>query len=73
VQGHTLGHVEDELLLEKITDPTLYPVVVHGTYYEAWNLIKDTGLKTMARNHIHFAIGLPGEKEVISGMRNTCT
>lgn len=26
----------------------------------------------MARNHIHFSIGYLGEKEVISGMRNTC-
>jgi len=26
----------------------------------------------MGRNHVHFAIGMPGEKEVISGMRMTC-
>ena len=26
----------------------------------------------MGRNHVHFAVGRPGESEVISGMRNTC-
>lgn len=26
----------------------------------------------MARNHVHFAIGYPGDGEVISGMRTTC-
>lgn len=72
VQGHTLENVEDDLLLEKITDPAKYPCVVHGTYYKAWDLIKESGLKTMNRNHVHFAIGYPGDGEVISGMRQTC-
>lgn len=26
----------------------------------------------MARNHVHLAIGLPSDKGVISGMRNSC-
>jgi 2'-phosphotransferase len=47
--------VEEEGLMDLITDPTIYPVVVHGTYYDAWEFIKNTGLKTMGRNHVHFA------------------
>jgi len=30
------------------------------------------GLSKMNRNHIHMAVGLPGENGVISGMRNKC-
>ena len=30
------------------------------------------GLNKMGRTHIHFAIGYPGEKQVISGMRTSC-
>jgi len=41
--------------------------VVHGTYRHAWPKIKVEGLKTMGRNHIHFAIGTPERSEVISG------
>jgi 2'-phosphotransferase len=64
--------VEDDLLLEKINDPSKFPAIIHGTYFKSWDLIKNTGLKTMGRNHVHFAIGMPGEKQVISGMRTTC-
>ena len=34
--------------------------------------IRKTGLCRMARNHVHMAIGLPGEDQVISGMRKSC-
>ncbi|CAD8079613.1 unnamed protein product [Paramecium primaurelia] len=71
VQGHTI-EINEEELLEKIVDPQQFPVIVHGTYFKAWDLIKDTGLNRMARQHIHFAVGLPGDDAVISGMRNTC-
>jgi len=47
-------------------------VVVHGTYKDAWKSIKTQGLSKMTRNHIHFAIGAPGESHVISGMRSSC-
>ncbi|CAD8120678.1 unnamed protein product [Paramecium sonneborni] len=71
VQGHTI-EINEEELLEKIVDPSQFPVIVHGTYFKAWDLIKDSGLNRMARQHIHFAVGLPGDDAVISGMRNTC-
>jgi 2'-phosphotransferase len=59
-------------LLKPIEDPTLYPTVIHGTYTKFWKLIKEGGLNRMARNHIHFAPGMPKEEGVISGMRGTC-
>jgi 2'-phosphotransferase len=71
-QGHTLKMIDDEKLLKKIEDLKAYPVVVHGTYFKFWSSIKKEGLKCMSRNHIHLAPGIPGEKDVISGMRNSC-
>ena len=46
--------------------------MVHGTYYKAWDAIKTTGLNKMGRNHVHLSIGVRGDKQVISGMRNSC-
>ena len=71
-QGHTLKKIEDEELLELITNPFAYNEVVHGTYYEPLPLIMKGGLNRMKRNHIHFALGTPGKAGVISGMRATC-
>ena len=68
-QGHSVGNISNSCLLTKITEPL--PVCVHGTTPEAWNLIKKSGLSRMARQHIHMATGIPGDKQVISGMRNT--
>lgn len=67
-----MKEVQTDQLLTKITDPTLYPVVIHGTYFKFWNLIKAGGLKRMSRNHIHFAPGMPKQDGVISGMRTSC-
>ncbi|KAI9027654.1 phosphotransferase KptA/Tpt1 [Phycomyces nitens] len=63
-QGHSL-ELKD-IALDRILDPP--PVVIHGTKRSCWDLIKTTGLKTMGRQHIHFAPGLPGEG-VKSGVR----
>ncbi|CAG5121703.1 unnamed protein product [Candidula unifasciata] len=70
-QGHSL-EVSD-LDLKPVTEASDYPVVIHGTNYTAYRSIATQGLKTMGRNHIHFAAGEPGENGVISGMRGTCT
>ncbi|XP_048259223.1 tRNA 2'-phosphotransferase 1-like [Haliotis rufescens] len=69
-QGHSV-QVED-LQLTPLTDSTEYPLIIHGTYLQAWRSIKSQGLRKMKRNHIHFAVGEPGEDGVVSGMRKSC-
>ena len=78
VQGHTIESVKDDQLLEPITceindkeNVFSFTEVVHGTYKNVLDLIMDSGLCRMARNHVHFAIGLPGKNGVISGMRSS--
>jgi 2'-phosphotransferase len=66
-QGHSIKNILIEM--KQITNSQQIPTAVHGTYYEFWKLIKDTGLKIMNRQHVHFAKGLPGDTCVISGMR----
>ncbi len=73
-QGHS-GAVanaisSDELLIE-LTEPI--QGCLHGTYERAWQVIQTEGLKPMGRKHVHFAKGLLGEENVISGMRKSCT
>ncbi|XP_029643220.1 uncharacterized protein LOC115217608 [Octopus sinensis] len=69
-QGHSLKL--ENLDLREIFDASEYPTVLHGTYYENWKKIRTQGLKTMQRNHIHFAADMPGSSGVISGMRQSC-
>jgi 2'-phosphotransferase len=73
-QGHSIAHVDPNLLLERLSTEELarIPMIVHGTYKEAWSSIQTQGLKRMTRNHIHFASGLPKDDGVISGMRKSC-
>lgn len=68
-QGHSMEGIEADLV--PITDVKDCPVAVHGTYYKGWDGIKVSGLSRMARQHIHFAQGLPGDSNVISGMRSS--
>ncbi|KAI9358067.1 phosphotransferase KptA/Tpt1 [Pilaira anomala] len=71
-QGHSLKTVESKDLLKEIKkDEDLSTPVIHGTTLKAWEIIQGQGLSTMTRNHIHFAVGLPDESHVVSGMRNT--
>mmetsp|Transcript_117962 Transcript_117962/g.306269 ORF Transcript_117962/g.306269 Transcript_117962/m.306269 type:complete len:1254 (-) Transcript_117962:320-4081(-) len=69
-QGHTMKVVEDDLLLETLTDASTVNDCVHGTYLVHWPFIKRQGLSKVARNHIHLANGLP-EDGKIRGMRST--
>ncbi|KAJ2549859.1 tRNA 2'-phosphotransferase [Coemansia sp. RSA 1933] len=70
-QGHTIEIKQPPLV--KLTAETLPNCIVHGTTRNKIPLIKQMGLSRMRRTHIHFASGLPGDKEVISGMRTTAT
>ena len=76
-QGHTTAQVvAAELLLPIHTAVEAGSVVVHGTYlkYLAGPTgIAERGLNRMARHHVHFASGLPGDDDVRSGMRPGCT
>lgn len=72
VQGHTINGLDEESLFDEIKNPEEIPFVIHGTDFKAWiNFIRFQGLKRMARNHIHFAIGYNSDSKVISGMRNS--
>lgn len=68
-QGHSLKTVENKDLLEEVKE--ISTPVIHGTNLEAWKSIQTQGLSTMTRNHIHFAIGLPDDPNVSSGIRKT--
>lgn len=67
-QGHSMEAVEAENLLTPISldDPGSIPdFVVHGTFYGAWEqILRSGGLKSMRRNHVHFATG-PSLTEVL--------
>ena len=73
-QGHTISSIDPELLLERLDPNELQsiPVIVHGTFWDAWQSIQQQGLRRMKRTHIHFASGLPKDDGVISGMRKSC-
>ncbi|KAG5503420.1 hypothetical protein JKF63_05559 [Porcisia hertigi] len=67
-QGHSIDGVEPHL--RALTSVEEVPVAVHGTYWKAWELIRQCGyLSTMNRQHIHFSKGLVNDAQVISGMR----
>lgn len=73
-QGHSIKSLDETKIMTEIVDAKLISnVIVHGTSEQSFERIKTEGLKIMNRNHIHFAIGYPEDKEkVISGMRGNC-
>ncbi|KAJ2658964.1 tRNA 2'-phosphotransferase [Coemansia sp. RSA 1200] len=68
-QGHTIELKRPPLV--KLTPETLPKNIVHGTLRSKIPMIKQLGLSRMQRTHIHFASGLLGDDQVISGMRAT--
>nr|CCC95159.1 putative phosphotransferase [Trypanosoma congolense IL3000] len=69
-QGHSLPGVNPELV--RIANVSQVPTAFHGTSFSAWKKIRACGyLSTMERQHIHFAKGVPGDSNVISGMRSS--
>ncbi|TPX37089.1 hypothetical protein SmJEL517_g01029 [Synchytrium microbalum] len=62
----------EDLDLQIIHSAEDLPVAVHGTFNSKWPMIAKSGLKRMARTHIHMSPGLLGQDGVISGMRKDC-
>ena len=70
-QGHS-SEVGEKLNVDELLEEIKQPIgCFHGTNTGAVGLIMKNGLSRMARSHIHFAVGRPGDKEVISGMRRS--
>jgi len=70
-QGHTMRHIKDQELLERICDSSDLPEeVVHGTYMSCWPSIRKEGLRVMKRNHVDFARTLGRDAQVVSGSRS---
>lgn len=71
-QGHSVQVVDLELKPVQAGSPDCPAEAVHGSYLRNWSSIQQQGLNRMKRTHIHLAPGLPGEEDVISGMRKDC-
>jgi RNA:NAD 2'-phosphotransferase (TPT1/KptA family) len=69
-QGHTVLVPGLELKEITLDDIDSYPLIIHGTYKRCMPAIEKTGLSKMARTHVHFAIGRPGDGNVISGAKS---
>ncbi|XP_077302664.1 tRNA 2'-phosphotransferase 1-like isoform X1 [Arctopsyche grandis] len=68
-QGHSLKSVGTSGLEPILKADDTH--VIHGTYFDAWQKIKLSGLSRMNRNHIHFTTSPPKCNHVISGMRTS--
>lgn len=77
-QGHSHNvatKIDQNKLLTALSkeDAIKLPMVVHGTTYDALQLIKTSGLKRMKRSHVHFAVNdkMTNDKNQ-SGIRSNC-
>ena len=73
VQGHSINfkNINYKKITKNMIANNEIPMAVHGTYKKFLNSIKKNGLNKMKRTHIHFALGLATDKNVISGMRSS--
>ena len=71
-QGHSgrVGNIDQHALNIVLGVADVPEMVVHGTKRRKVRSILADGLKTMGRDHIHMARGLPTDVEVISGCRS---
>ncbi|XP_032384177.1 tRNA 2'-phosphotransferase 1 isoform X2 [Etheostoma spectabile] len=65
-QGHSVQVMDLELKPVIAGSSDCPAEAVHGSYLRNWSSIQEQGLSRMKRTHIHLALGLPGEKAVIS-------
>jgi 2'-phosphotransferase len=75
-QGHSIK-LESAAHLEALSPEAgnIPPRVVHGTYFAFWPaIVAAGGLRTMGRNHVHFATGTGeevGEEEEVGGANSS--
>lgn len=73
-QGHTIASgLDDDAMLTRLDETSDVIEAVHGTSRGAWERIRVDGLSRMRRRHVHLAKGLPGDGQVVSGMRADST
>ena len=76
-QGHSIEHIQNELILTRLTVDDTPEFVAHGTYYDFYQSIVRYGLMAGGRQgqsfrrHVHLVEQLPGS-DVVSGMRSDC-
>ncbi|OII72505.1 uncharacterized protein cubi_00500 [Cryptosporidium ubiquitum] len=75
-QGHSFQFLEDEKLLNKVeiddNSNFIQRIIIHGTYLDKWETIKENGLNRMSRSHIHFVSATNFKLECIKQDSNIC-
>jgi len=86
VQGHSRTDVDDDAVLEVLTEEQLPEEILHGTQWRLYDSIRSNGLLPQCRlkgksggkggegrKHVHFISSGSSQEEVISGMRASAT
>jgi len=60
---------DEEITVKKAAE---YMACIHGTYWKAWEDMKQKGISRLGRNHIHFSSGMLSKDGVVSGIRPNC-